>query len=334
MRALATIRKIGAINPIPNAEKVEVATVDGWEVVVQKGLYKPNHLVVYIEVDAWVPRAIAPFLCTEEVKLYRDIDGVRLRTKKIRGQISQGLILPLSELGDHIKGEVIAGRNVTVDLGIVKYDAEQVTGSSSAGNFPEQVAKTDQERIQNLSFMLETWTKHAITWEVTEKLDGTSCTFYLDEDGEFMVCSRNQKVRDIPGCKYWKAARNNNIEELMRSNELFGYAIQGELIGEGIQKNRYRRVGQDFFAFEIQKKGKGLYPEERRAILAQMGIPHVPVLNDCAPTPSSVSEALKIAEGISDLCETQREGVVYKSNIRNAISFKAISNKFLLKGGE
>lgn len=334
MRSLATIKKIGSIMPIPGADKVEVATIQGWDVVVQKHLYKPNQLVIYVEVDAWVPRSVAPFLCSDEVKTYCGIDGVRLKTKKIRGQISQGLILPLAEFGDIIKGDVIEGRNVTADLGIVKYDTESTAGSNSAGNFPERVTKTDQERIQNLSFMLETWDDHDITWEITEKLDGSSCTFYLDEDGEFFVCSRNQKLKQDSGCKFWKVAKQNNVEEQMRSNNLFGYAIQGELVGEGIQKNRYKRVGHDFYAFDIQKNGKFLPPTERRSVLAQLGIPHVPVLNDCASTPGSVSEALKIAEGISDLADTQREGVVYKANIHNVISFKAISNKFLLKGGE
>lgn len=334
MRSLATIKKIGTINQIQGADKVEVATIQGWEVVVQKGLYKPNQLVIYIEVDAWVPRSVAPFLCSDEVKTYCGIDGVRLKTKKILGQISQGLILPLAEFGDIIKGDVIEGRNVTSDLGIVKYDNEPTTGSNSAGSFPESIIKTDQERIQNLSFMLETWKEHAITWEITEKLDGSSCTFYLDEDGEFFVCSRNQKLKRDSGCKFWKVAKQNNVEEQMRSNNLFGYAIQGELVGEGIQKNRYKRVGHEFFAFDIQKNGKFLPPTERRSVLTKLGIPHVPVLNDCSSTPGSVSEALKIAEGISDLANIQREGVVYKSNRNNVVSFKAISNKFLLKGGE
>ncbi|MFK5284265.1 hypothetical protein ACI3PL_32265, partial [Lacticaseibacillus paracasei] len=76
------------IDPIPGADAIEVATVDGWQVVVKKGDFQVNELAVLCEIDSWVPKAVAPFLC-KSVKAFNGVEGERLRTIKLRGQLSQ-----------------------------------------------------------------------------------------------------------------------------------------------------------------------------------------------------------------------------------------------------
>ena len=96
MRKLASIRKIADIRPIPDADAIEVAVVDGWKVVVKKGEYSVGDLAVYIEIDSWVPYELAPFLSKgQEPREYNGVTGERLRTVKLRGQVSQGLLLKM-----------------------------------------------------------------------------------------------------------------------------------------------------------------------------------------------------------------------------------------------
>ena len=333
MRKLATIRTIHHIKPIDGADAIECAVVDGWEVVVKKDQFKEGDMVVYLEVDSFIPKGSVPIELKGSPQEYDGALGHRLKTVKLRGQISQGLILPTSILPEGIRA---VGTDVTELLGIRKW--EPTTPVSLAGEarglFVSDIQKTDQERVQNLSDKLIEW-KYAV-WEVTEKLDGTSVTFYLDNEGDFHVCSRNLDLRETEGNPYWEIANRYNIEFQMRSNGLYGVAIQGEMIGPGIQKNKYGLRTTDFYAFDVQvNHGDGprfLPSEERQQIVNLLGLRHVPILAT-AVTPS-IQTALFEAEGKSKLNPaTEREGIVYKA-VDASASFKAISNKFLLKTGE
>lgn len=344
MRKLATIRKIDEIHPIDGADAIECAVVGGWTVVVKKNEYQAGDLAVYCEIDSWIPTELAPFLSKgTEPREYNGIKGERLRTVKLRKQLSQGLLLPLSVLG---KPEEIFPINdnsvdadVTDQLGIQKWEAPipaQLSGQVK-GNFPTAVPKTDQERIQNLKKEIASWLEAGTMWEVTEKLDGSSCTMYLDMDNEFHVCSRNLDLKRDENNSLWKVAIANNVEGRMLVENLEGFAIQGELIGEGIQKNPYGISGQDFYVFDVYdtKKGQYLLPAERRELVSKLGLKHVPVLiaeKDLGT--GDIQEILLWAEDKSRLnVKTEREGIVFK-NVSTQESFKAISNKFLLKGGE
>ena len=200
-RKLATIRKIAAIEPIEGADAIEVAVVDGWKVVVKKGEFAVDSLAVYIEIDSWVSNDIAPFLSKgKEPREFEGVKGERLRTVKLRGQISQGLLLPLSTLGKPEEtfaiNEDSIGADVTTELNIIKWERPmnaQLAGMAR-GNFPALVPKTDQERIQNLTRSFAEYQQD--TWSITEKLDGSSCTFYLDDEGVFHVCSRNLDLKE------------------------------------------------------------------------------------------------------------------------------------------
>ena len=203
--------------------------------------------------------------------------------------------------------------------------------------FPSWIQKTDQERVQNLKEEFDYWLKENHTWEVTEKLDGSSMTVYL-RDGEFGVCSRNLELKPNETNSLWKVAVRADLElKLRQANR--NLALQGELIGEGIQGNPYKMKGQEFFLFDIYDidANKYLTPAERNAFVEEHDIKHVPVIAFGAELwdtlgINSIEEILKFAEGKSVIGMTgcEREGFVFKSTTMQC-SFKAISNKFLLK---
>jgi RNA ligase (TIGR02306 family) len=263
---------------------------------------------------------------------------------KTRGMVSQGLILPISILDDKLDwgpyithGEIIEQcyedkTDMSETLGITKWDPPipaQLAGQAK-GYFPEFIKKTNEERIQNLVDEYEDMKKYA--FYVTEKLDGSSATFYI-KDGEFGVCSRNLELKETEGNTFWKVARELKIEEKFKELGLDNVCIQGELIGEGIQKNPYKIKGHDvrFFTgsdISTQKKLNYFVLDE---LIKDMGLKMVPVLHMHLQLPDTVEEVIKCADGNSMLNrETRREGLVYRTPLSN-YSFKAISNEFLVK---
>ena len=342
MRKLATIRKIDALRPIPDADAIECAVIGGWTAVVKKGEFEAGDLAVYCEIDSWIPHSLAPFLSKgKEPRVFDGIQGERLRTMKLRGQLSQGLLLPMSIL-TMVDSELFEGLDVSFPLGIVKYEAPipaQLAGEVK-GMFPGWIQKTDQERVQNLTEEFDHWLREQHVWEVTEKLDGSSMTVYL-RDGEFGVCSRNLELKPSETNSLWKVAVRNDLELKLRRADR-NLALQGELIGEGIQGNPYKQKAQEFFLFDIYDidASKYLTPAERNAFVEEHNIKHVPVLAFGAELwdtlgINSIDNILKFAEGksVMGMIGCEREGLVFKSKAMQC-SFKAISNKFLLKGGD
>lgn len=345
MRKLASIKTIDKLEPIEGADRIELATVGGWKVVVAKDVgHQEGNKVVYCEIDSFLP--IEPefeFLRKSSYKKMADgTEGFRLKTIRLRGQYSQGLILPLGDAINVMKrknGEVYSemfeeGKEVTELLGITKWEPPVPANLAGTvkGNFPSFIQKTDEERIQNLTKDLEEWKEDGTLFYMTEKLDGSSATFYL-RDGEFGVCSRNLDLKESEDNTYWKVARELKIEEKMRELGR-NIAIQGELIGEGIQKNRYKIKGHTvrfFNVFDIDKFEKVSRDEFMEIIVDKMSLETVPVHTLDLPLVHDVEGLLKIAEGKSQLNkDAEREGLVIRS-LDNKISFKAISNKFLLK---
>ena len=339
-RKLATVRCIGQITPIPNADKIELVTVDGWNVVVAKDVgHKVGDLVIYCEIDSFLPiREEFEFLRKSSYKKMGDVEGFRLRTVKLRGQVSQGLILPISVLNPpdtNIYVTPFEGLDVTKMLDIVKYEPPipaELAGKVK-GTFPSFIPKTDEERIQNLTSEYEEWkyqSKHQ--FYVTEKLDGSSATFYV-KDGEFGVCSRNLELLETEGNTFWKVARELDLKNKMKSLGK-NISLQGELIGEGIQGNPYKLKGQTirfFTGYDIDKRERIGFIHFTIMIM-DMGLEYVPIVNPEFGflLPDTIDEMLQYAEGKSALNpDTEREGVVVRS-MDGSISFKAISNKFLL----
>jgi len=336
-RAMATIRKIDAIDPIEGADAIEVATVGGWKVVVKKNEFKVDELAVYFEIDSWVPNELAPFLTKgTEPREYNGVKGERLRTVKLRGQISQGLLLPLEPTCKNIESLLFEDLDVSVPLNVQKWERPipaQLAGQVR-GNFPALVPKTDQERIQNLSKQFDKFMED--TWSVTEKLDGSSCTFYLDDEDQFHVCSRNLDLKEDENNSFWKTAKKYDIEGIVRRNNMKGMAIQGEMIGEGIQGNQYKVV-LDFYVYDMYNTRTGEYilPSQLKAACERLGLNHVPILAEGVTlVGSSIQTILSEAEGKSRLNGSEREGLVYRSETIHNLSWKVISNKWLMKNGE
>ena len=327
MRKMATVRRIDAINPIPDADSIECAVIGGWKVVTKKGEYQAGDLAVYCEIDSWIPNELAPFLSKGEPKEYNGIKGERLRTVRLRKQLSQGLLMPYSVVGT-LWAE---GDDVSEFLNIQKWEAPvnpQLAGQVK-GNFPSRIPKTDQERVQNLSKELEQYADQV--FEVTEKLEGSSMTCYMIEN-EFGVCSRNMDLKRDENNTFWKVAIELDIEAKLREARIANAAIQGELIGPGIQGNIYNLTKHTFRVFDIYdiEAGEYLLPETRKDVVKELDIPHAPVLGYFNLL-ADMDFLLETAEGKSLLNDKQeREGLVYKA-AQGQFSFKAISNKYLLK---
>lgn len=346
MRKLATIREIDEIKPIPDADSIECAVVGGWQVVTQKNEFKKGDIAIYVEVDSWVPTEIAPFLSKgQEPREYNGVKGERLRTVKLRGQISQGLLLKVYDFPKvvaayhktriYVPNEMF---DVTDILGIQKYEPPvpaQLYGTIK-GYFPSYIPRTDQERCQNLVPNVKEWSDNSVTWELTEKLDGSSMTVYI-KDGEVGVCSRNLELKEDSSNTLWATARGQGIiDAIQQITELKAFAVQGEMIGEGIQGNSYKIKGHKFYVFDIYDINSGRYlsSSERIAICEKYGLLHVPVISLSETISEDVFVLLKNAEGKSVLNNTtEREGIVYKAHTIPNTSFKAISNRFLMKTG-
>jgi len=345
MRKMATIRKIDALRPIEGADAIECAIVGGWTVVVKKGEYTAGDLAVYCEIDSFIPTAVAPFLTKPEnyPKVFEGVEGERLRTMKLRGQLSQGLLLPLKELYGLLLGlnNHFEGQDVSENLGITKYEAPipAALAGEVKGMFPSVIPKTDQERIQNLKAELTEWFDEDLHWEVTEKLEGSSMTVYCI-DGVVGVCSRNLDLKRFADNSLWRAAIKYDCETFMPALTR-NIAIQGELVGNGIQGNIYQMRDQDFLVYDIYDIDAGRYftPAERKAFVAEHKLNHCPVLAYSASLTDTLgltdmTQVLKFAEGksVMGMIGCEREGIVFKCH-EKGVSFKAISNKYLLKHG-
>jgi len=356
-RKLATIERITEIHPIEGADAIERAVIRGWNIVIKKGEFKPGDLCVYCEIDSLMPER-------EEFEFLRP-RGFRIKTIKLRGQISQGIIFPLEILYNgnadipSLVHFVQEGLDVTEILGVTKWEPQipaELSGTTKGG-FPSHSIKTDEERIQNLIDKYEDY-RRWYTWTATEKVDGSSVTYSIYND-EFEVASRNLSLKEHPENElnsFWKFARENQVEEKMRKfmNEfdMKALTIQGELIGEGIQKNKYRIKGQKVLFFRIfDPILYEFFPIGQAAnAIEEMGLEFVPIIEDDVTLPDTVEKLLTYADGKSALHDTAREGVVFVAeyvfpgidvetgesarpllDYQGRLSFKVISNKFILK---
>lgn len=355
MRKLATIREVKEIRPIPGADSIELAIIDGWQCVVKKGELMAGSLCCYFEIDSLLPsyNPSFEFLAKGNKEKVMNIDGkeyrgYRLKTIRLRGELSQGLALPVDSLMEEVPP---VGTDVSEFLEIVKYEAPipACLSGQVRGNFPSEIPKTDEERIQNCPNILKDFAGDM--FYVTEKLDGSSMTVYkrnvespegLPKVGEFHVCSRNLDLIETEGNTLWKVARELKLEE----KTPLEVAIQGELVGEGIQGNPLKLKGQHFFAFSVYLIGAGRFMdyEEMKEFLWEKDIPMVPIVADSyqiGTEGDTMKDLLEWADGESMISETSlREGLVFRpkkeSKYRvprgmSRLSFKVISNSYLEK---
>jgi RNA ligase (TIGR02306 family) len=333
MRKLSTIRKVDEMLPIEGADAIELAVFGGWQVVVRKAQeIRPGMLVVYCEIDSIFPDK-------PQYEFLRQ-DKFRLRTKKFRGALSQGIVFKIDEVLP--TGKYDAGDEVTEILGITLY--EPPIPASIAGDvvgaYPSSVPKTDEERVQNLDLA----TFADMSFFVTEKVDGTSSSFILSDTG-IHLCGRNWEYSETPEQTFWKLARQYDIKTKLRGyhDRTGSYlALQGEVLGNGIQSNVYGLKGQDIFIFNIFDitRQRYLSASAYRALLDEFGLKGVPIVAERISIDGfDHAKLLAYAEGKSLLnAQAEREGVVFRSvdetqSNQGKISFKAISNKYLLKHG-
>ncbi len=350
-RVMASIEVVEEVAPIEGADKLEHYRVKGWWVVDRKGAYAVGDHVVFCEIDSFIPESLAPFLTKGKPKNFNGVLGNVLKTVKLRGARSQGLLLPLSVADDVIVSETIVGLDVSHPLGIVKYERpeeREPVNLDAAGAWPYFIEKTDQDRVQNIYGKWKNSASPYKVWEVTEKLEGQSFTAYI-KDNEVGVCSRNVRLK-TDSVNNWANMFNkfqmSTLLPFIAAECGFDFAIQGELCGLGIQNNIYGLQEQKLFIYNVinLSTGKALNPKQRQDFHYKYipeGIKHVPVLlnngnrmyNTCAPTgePLWLDEFLRFADGESALAPVQREGLVFKAY--DGESFKVISNAYLENGG-
>lgn len=373
MRHLATIRKIKELRPIPNADRIEVAIIDGWECIVNKtDGFKVGDLVIYIEIDSVLPERPE----FEFMRKYK----FRVKTIKLRGQVSQGLVLPLKILDDNDPTaeyteimRIEEGLDVTNILGIKKYDPETarekvwwhklavqnkvmfpwwlkpfkrikfirnwwINKHKTVDDFPSFINKTDEERIQNMPILFDQIKNGEIPLTVTEKMDGTSATYFL-KDGKFGVCSRNKWILKEDDSPYWQVAHKYDVEQVLRSLAGFGskhslYVLQGEIVGKSIQGNKYYLSGLMFFPFNLIIDGNRLNYHDMKEYLEFCSLNPVPLLEKelVIPKPWEIADLVNYAKGVSKYRDgiEPREGIVCR-NEHHHISFKVINPDFLLK---
>jgi hypothetical protein len=380
-RKLATIQKILKLEPIEGADRIEKATILGWHVVVRKGEFKVGDMCVYFEVDSLLPvLPIFDFLEKDGTKTILGEDqkehtGYRLKTIRLKKQISQGLALPIGSFAGILKIQHIwkEGNDVTEQLGVVKYERyipQNNTPSSRVPvvfpnwlpvklgmfikrNFPKLaiklwgshlkpfppfISKTDEMRLQAVPKVLK---RHKDKkFFVTEKLDGSSLTFFHN-NGEVGVCSRNiWYPKDITN-NFWKAIIALDIEEKFK--KLGNYAIQGELVGESIQNNKLLIKGQKVYFFNVYNISTGKYLPYKEFIdfCKELNVPTVPVLDTKFKLKNTVDKMVEYATRKSVINkDVWSEGVVVRPLVEcqdeelGRLSFKVVNPEFLLKYGE
>jgi RNA ligase (TIGR02306 family) len=319
-RKLATVETILEIAPVPGANNIEKAKVRGWWVVVGKGQFKPGDACLYFEIDSLLPVYNPMFAGLEKynsIKTCNGVTGYRIRTVKMRGQISQGLVLPYT-------GDLPHGTDLTEQLGIVKYEPYDVrlrSDNGAEGLFPSFIPKTDEERVQNLDIA----TLVGKTFTLHEKLDGTSFTAFKI-DGELKVCSRNLILRKDDSSIYWRIAARYKLSELIPD----GFAVQGEIVGDGIQGNPLKLKGQELYLFYAYDIVGMCYVED-----FDIALKHAPFIETVTIGDSTTIDTLiNYADSRHSLITptAQCEGVVYSRFVNGQKeSFKVINNKFLLK---
>lgn len=338
-RKLATIQYIHHITPIEGADRIECVHVLGWQCVANKDLFRVGDKCVYMEVDSFLPVCERfEFLRSSSFKRSEILgEGFRLKTQKFRGQLSQGLVQPLSILPED---NYQIGDDVTELLGIRKWEIEErVTNSGTViGDFPEGIPKTDELRVQSYPELIDEF-KAVSAYYISTKMDGTSVTMYR-KNGHFGVCGRNYEYADDEKCAMWKYAHEHSVPERLAENELPDLAIQGEFCGAGIQKNRLKLVKPEWYVFTvIDLTTHRRYPlHKMQELCERLQLKMVPIEEKKESfNYDTVDMLLERAKGKYP-SGMNKEGIVirpvepvYSRTIEGPLSMKVLNNDYLLK---
>lgn len=265
-RKLATIQRVKALFPIPGADVIEACQINGWMVVVKKGEYNVGDLVIYCEIDSWIPNKIAPFLTKDGYppKEFNGVQGERLKTIKLRKQISQGLILPISGFDAYYPGAgsdlFNEGDDVTSFIGIQKWEMPEKeipgrqVGAQGTKRFPAFIPKTDQERIQNYGEMVLQALDEE--FEATMKKDGSSMTvFCVNPDSEYYESAKalyKSKMNIFQRFIHWAADIFNGPESV------YGICSRNVLLNQEGDSN-FHKAAKDVLSAMRDNKSKISY---------------------------------------------------------------------------
>ena len=339
MRKLASIQNIKYVKPIPDADSIETVGVLGWEVVTKKGEFQPNDSCVFFEIDSLLPE-VPEFEFLRKSCWNDNLKKYRLKSIKLKRQLSQGLALPTSVFP--ILAGLTAGADVTDLLNIEKYEPPipaQIVGDAKSFSWP--ISKTDETRVQldDEYGFIERLTGQP--YYITLKLDGTSSTFLIDpKDETYHVCGRNYSYKESDTHNFWVLSRKYKIEEGLRWfwNNGVKIAVQGEVVGPGIQKNPLGLYSHDLFIFNVIDipTNRKLCLEDAKGVVERLGLKFVPIVDKGSSFSYTKTDLLEMARGkyidhySSAKPSQDREGIVIRSEC-GEISFKAINNDFLLK---
>lgn len=342
-RELVRLETIREIKPIEGADNIETAVVRGWNVVVGKGEFNVGDSVVFFEVDSFLPVTderfafLAPRGTKKIERDGQEVEGHVLRTAKLRGQVSQGLVLPASQFGDEILTRELFSVPLADTLGVFKYEPPIPANLAGqiVGKFPTQYArKTDSERVQNLVDVFEEL-RDNYDWIPTYKHDGSSVTIVKDENGVMRYCSRNWQLTPSDDLSSKVIAERYGIPDMMPNNS----AIQAELVGPGIQGNRGGFSDLALKIFAYWENGEIAPPESRPLGLWNLWAEEVDVVD--FEFPNSVEEAVQQVTGLKLPNGRLAEGVVWHTANGETVpyldgrsTFKAINPSYLLKHGE
>ncbi len=329
-RKLVSVQKIAQLQPIPNADFIEKAIVQGWSLVVKKSEFQVGDRCAFFEIDSVLPE-------TEWSEFMRP-SKFRVRTKKMKGVLSQGLALPLEACLD---AELVRSFNLEVgddltDLcGVVKYEPPIDVGNTDrVAGFPAFIPKTDEIRLQSAIEVLDELRGKAVY--ITLKCDGTSAT-YANLDDHFYVCSRNNELKRSQNV-YWQIAEKYSLEALPD-----GFAVQGEICAPGIQKNRLGLKEANLFVFNVFNIRQGKYLDYPQFLdfCKTYNLQPVETIRQDSNFDQTLEQLLTLAEGYYPNTKNHREGIVIRpiaetrSDVLSArLSIKVINNQYLLKGGE
>ncbi len=344
MRKLASIQRIWKIEPIDGADKIELAHVLGWQCVVNKGQFLPMDIGVYFEIDSFLPiREEFEFMRSSSYKK-TDImgEGFKLRTMRFRGQISQGLLLPVSQFPE-IPSTVEVGDDVTELLGVRKWEIEEraTTGGTVIGTLPYDIPHTDETRVQENPELINAFA--GLEYYISTKMDGSSHSIGIDENG-FHVTGHNYEYKDDGASSFYNLVKERKyqerVEALVKDLGLRTLTIQGELCAPGIQRNRLRLAKPEWYVFTIRENGKRVGLNRMLELCKMLDFVHVPIEEVDVDLPSkypTVEALLERADGEYPN-GGKKEGIVIRPTepvfcplISASLSMKVVSNKYLLK---
>jgi len=331
-RALASVQRINSITPITESDFLELAHIKGWQCVVKKGEFLEGELAVYFEVDSFLPEDERyEFLRKTSFRENDDNGrGFRIKTIRLRGQLSQGLLLPLASFLE-VPPDTDEGIDVTALLNVKKWympEAPAGTGTMIGGR-PFGIPASDEIRIQSAPELLEQLAGEP--YYISTKMDGTSCVVY-SIGGKIGCCSRNFEIGDDKDALYWQPVYLYGLREKLSSLGR-DVVLTGELCGPGIQKNRLRLSGYAWYVFDWREWETLEYAglDEMVKNCAMLGVPTVPVEETGERFDYDLPGLLERARGKYP-SGLDKEGIVIRHREKpHAMSFKVLNNDALLK---